>query len=154
MFSMDYFLFRVKEDPLDQKVKKASQVFKEHLGREVLLALKAPKVARAIQVSRDQMVNLVSKDRRENQARMVWTAKRVKLVFREKLALRVKWVCPVHLENRDQRDLQAFKATLANLATRVTLVSKAYLDLRVRPEIKVFTDHKDLLVCADLQDPR
>jgi deoxycytidine triphosphate deaminase len=34
------------------------------------------------------------------------------------------------------------------------LVSKAYLDLRVRQEIKVFTDHKDLLVCADLQDPR
>lgn len=154
MFSMDYFLFRVKEDPLDLKVKKASQVFKEHLGHEVLLALKAPKVARAIQVSRDRTVNLASKDRRENQARMVWTAKRVKLVFREKLALRVKWVCPALPENLDQRDLQAFKATLANLATRVTLVSKAYLDLRVRQEIKVFTDHKDLLVCADLQDPR
>lgn len=154
MFSMDYFLFRVKEDPLDLKVKKASQAFKEHLVREVLPALKAPKVAREIQASQDQTANLASKDRRENRARMVWTAKRARLAFQEKPALRVKWVCQAHPVNLDQRDLPAFKATRVNLETRVTLASKAYLDLKARQEIKVFTDPKDLPDFVDPQDPR
>lgn len=147
-------VFRVKEDPLDLKVKKASQVFKEHLVREVLLALKVPKVARAILASQDQTVNLASRDRKENRARMVWTAKRARLVFQEKLVLRVKWVCQAHPVNLDQRDLPAFKATRANLETRVTLASKAYLDLKVRQEIRVFTDPKDLLDFVDHRDPR
>lgn len=154
MDDLNGLVFRVKEDPLGPKAKKASQVFKEHPVREALLVLKVPKVARATQAFQDQMVNLASKGRRENRARMVWTANRARLAFQEKLVLRVKWVCQAHPVNLDQRDLPAFKATRVNLATRVTLAFKAYLDLKVRQEIRVFTDPKDLPDFVDLRDPR
>lgn len=75
-------------DQLDLKAKKANQVYKAHPDREVSLVPKDPKEALAIQAFLDRMVRLVSKDQRENQAKMVWTAKRAKRVFQEKPVLR------------------------------------------------------------------
>lgn len=144
----------VNVDQLDLKAKKANQVYKAHPDREVSLVPKDPKEALAIQASLDRMARLVSKDQRENQAKMVWTAKRAKRVFQEKPVLRAKWVCQAHRASLDRKVLPVFKATLANLVTRVTSAFRAYLDPRVRQEIRVFTAHKDLQDSEDLPDPR
>lgn len=136
--------FRVKEDQLDLRAKKANLVFKDHLVLEVFLDLKDQRGALAIQVFPDQTANLESKDLKENRARMVWMAKQAKLVFQEKPAHPVKWDCPAHQVNRDQKGLPVFKEAPVYQVTRVTKVHRAFLVRKDHQEIKESMDLKDL----------
>lgn len=142
-------LYRVNEDLLDRRVKKANRAFKVLLVHAAWLDLKGQRVAQEILASRVLTASLASKDLKESRARTDWTVNRASLEHQVKLVLLAKWDHPALRENLDRKVLLVYRAPRVCQETKVTRVLKVCQDLKELPATKVFMDRK---VHPDLED--